>query len=161
VQARRPNRPDEPNRPNYVWRVVLVVVAAAIAVAFVPNLVDEIRTIVRALDGGDTPSAAERNAVIILTALGAIAAYRWGVGPAARRRVRAVCAAATGGWVYYSWTGGKSWAPSANTTAANVCLVVAAVLLVGLVVTRLRRHLHGTWKPKPGFFIVEDPPPWM
>ncbi len=160
MQARRWDQPNEPKRPNYVWRVVLVV-GAVLLVALLPNLIDELRVIVRSLDGGDTPSPAERNAVVILTGLGAFAAYRWGVGPVARRRVRAVCAAAVGGWVYDAWTGGDSWAPSARLNAANVCFAVAAVLLAGLLVTRLRRHLHGTWKPKPGFFIVDDPPPWM
>jgi hypothetical protein len=159
VQA---NKPGQPKQPNYVWRVVLVVVGAVVAVAFLPKLFDETRVLLRALDGGDTPSPAERNAVIILTVVGAVAAYRFGVGPAARRRVRAACAALAGGWVYYSWTSGESFAPNGHANAANVCFFGAALLLVGLIVTRVRRHLHGTWKPKPGFFVVEDqPPPWM
>jgi hypothetical protein len=157
VQARNPN---QPNQPTYVWRVLLVVAAAVVAVFFLPKLHDETRALLRAIDGGDTPSPAERNAVIILTVLGAVFAYRLGVGPAARRRARAACVALAGGWVYYGWTSGESFAPSGRVNAANVCFVGAAVLFAGLVVTRVRRHLHGTWKPKPGFFIVEDPPPW-
>jgi hypothetical protein len=160
VQPKQPNQPNRPNGPNSVWRVVLVIVGAIVAVAFLPKLLDETRVLLRALDGGDTPSPAERNAVIILTGLGAFAAYRMGVGPASRRRARAGFVACAGGWVYFSWTSGASFAPSGNTTAANLCCYAAAVLLVGLIVTRVRRHLHGTWKPRPGFFIVDDPPPW-
>jgi hypothetical protein len=108
------------------------------------------------------PSPLEQNILLIGTGVLAILAYTKGVGPVSRRRARAAWVAAAGGWVYYVWVDGVPARPELRATASNLCVAALAALTIGLLVTRLRRHLHHTWKPPRDFFIVKEnpPPPW-
>jgi hypothetical protein len=150
------------HRRTVGWVVIVgVAIAGVVAVVFalVPDLWDEVKAVAENLDRG-RPSPFERNLLIGATAVGAFFAHKRGVGPDARRRARAAWVVAGGAWVYLTWTRQEPWVPDA-VTAATVCLTLFALLTVGLVLTRIRRHLHGTWKPNRDFFVVEDPgSPW-
>jgi hypothetical protein len=147
-----------------VGSIVLVAVAvagvAAILFTFVPSLWSEVKAVARSLDR-NRPSPFEQNLLIGATAVGAFFAYRRGIGPIARRRARAAWVVFLGAWAFLTWTRHDSWIPNGDAPAAAVCLAVVAALTIGLLVTRIRRHLHGTWRPHRDFFVVEDPgPPW-
>jgi len=138
----------------------LVAAGIAIAIALLPDLWRETEALLRAIDNGRS-SPFERNAVVVGTAIGAFAAYKRGVGPVTRRRARSAWVVAGGAWVYFTWVDGASWTPEPEPTASSLCFAAFAVLTVGLLFTRIRRHLRGTWKPTRDFFVVDDrPPPW-
>jgi hypothetical protein len=149
-------------RAKTFWYLVLAVVAVVVAVAVVPKLWTEIGDLLRRADA-DRPSPFERNVLIGLTAVGAFFAYRKGVGPDRRRWTRVSWVVLLGAWVYLTWTRHEPWKPFAGSTAAaDLCFVALLGVSAYLLATRVRRHLHKTWKPTRDFFIVDDRdvPPW-
>jgi hypothetical protein len=149
-------------RAKTFWYLVLAVTVVVVAVAVVPKLWSEVGDLLRAADT-DRPSPLERNALLALTAVGAFFAYRKGIGPDSRRRARAMWVALLGAWLYLTWTRHEPWKPFAgNSAVADLCFVALLVVSAYLLATRLRRHVHQTWKPTRDFFIVDDRdvPPW-
>jgi hypothetical protein len=134
-----------------------VALAGVVAVLVLPDLWREVSASFRFGDR-DAPTPFERNMLAGATIVGAFFAYKHGVGPQSRRWARAAWVASGGAWLYFARADG-ALRPGLEPNAATLCLAVFVVCTVGLVCTRVRRHLHGTWKPTRDFFIVKDPPP--